>query len=148
MAQARCPCGLSRAKPHSPIPAAAAAAAPANEAFRTKSIATRLTEAEYAEVESAATSAGQKVSEWLRSAALTQARPAGNEHTDPILLAEIMGMRGLMLNLFAKASEGPLSTEDLRKISTYADAVKNQKAEELLAQLRRRNAAASTEESS
>lgn len=136
----------SGAKPHSPIPPASATA-PLNEAFRTRSIATRLTEAEYAEVESAAASAGQKVAEWLRYAALAQARATGNERTDPILLAEIMGMRGLMLNLFAKASEGPLSAEDLRKISAYADAIKNQKAEELLAQIRRRNGAASTEES-
>lgn len=136
----------SSAKPPSSIPPTAPAA-PASEAFRTRSIATRLTETEYAEVESAAASAGQKVAEWLRDAALAQARATGHEGTDPILLAEIMGMRGLMLNLFAKASEGPLSAEDLRKISAYADAIKNQKAGELLAQTRRRNGAASTEES-
>src|SRR5258708_37844789 len=92
--------------------------------YRTKSIATRLTEAEFAEVETAATSAGQKVSEWLRYAALAQARSTPEQDTGPILLAEILGMRALMLNLFAKASEGPLRKEDLRKISEYADAVK------------------------
>jgi hypothetical protein len=42
-------------------------------------------------------------------------------------------MRELMLNLFAKASEGPLGKEDPRKISEYADAVKRRKAEEVLA---------------
>lgn len=114
----------------------ASSVAPGNETFRTKSIATRLTEAEFAEVEAAAASAGQKVSEWLRSATLAQARAEGEEHTDPILLAEILGMRALMLNLFAKASEGPLSKEDLRKISEYADAVKQRKAEEVLARTR------------
>jgi hypothetical protein len=61
------------------------------------------------------------------------------EQTDPILLAEIMGMRALMLNLFAKALQGPLSTEDLRKMSAYSDSVKEQKAEEFLAQRRRRS---------
>ena len=136
----------SSAKPPSSIPPTAPAA-PASEAFRTRSIATRLTEAEYAEVESAAASAGQKVAEWLRDAALAQARATSHEGTDPILLAEILGMHGLMLNLFAKASEGPLSAEDLRKISAYADAIKNQKAEELLAESRRRNGATSTEAS-
>src|SRR6266496_3716183 len=96
----------SDAKQSSAVPLTSPVA-PGSETYRTKSIATRLTEAEFAEVESAATNAGQKVSEWLRYAALVQARAASEEHTDPILLAEIVGMRALMLNLFAKASEGP-----------------------------------------
>ncbi len=127
----------SGAKPPLPIPPAAPAA-PAVEAFRTKSIATRVTEAEFAEVESAAASAGQKVAEWLRYAALSQARAKLSQDTDPILLAEIVGMRALMLNLFAKASEGPLSKEDLRKVSEYAEAIKEQKAEEVLARRKRK----------
>jgi hypothetical protein len=55
------------------------------------------------------------------------------EKSTPIrsFLAEIVGMRALMLNLFAKASEGALSREDLRKISEYADAVKQRKADEV-----------------
>ena len=58
---------------------------------------------------------------------------AREEQTDPILLAEIMGMRTLMLNLFARASEGPLTTEDLRKMSAYSDSIKEQKAQEFMA---------------
>ncbi len=88
--------------------------------------------------EEAAANAGKKVAEWLREAALAHAR-AGQEETDSILLAEIMGMRNLMLNLFAKASEGPLSIEDIRKMSAYSDSVKEQKAEEFLTQRHRRN---------
>ena len=140
------PMAPSNAKPHPLIPPAAPAA-PANETYRTKSIATRLTEAEFAEVEFAAVGAGQKVAEWLREAALAQARSAQEEHTDPILLAEIIGMRALMLNLFAKASEGPLSAEDLRKISSYAEAIKDQKANELLAPRRRRKSPEALEDS-
>ncbi len=127
----------SGAKPSSSIPPAASAA-PATEAFRTKSIATRLSEAEFAEVESAAANAGQKVAEWLREAALSQARGKVNQVTDPILLSKIAGMRALMLNLFAKASEEPLSQDDLRKISEYAEAVKEQKAEEILSRWQRK----------
>jgi hypothetical protein len=114
----------------------ASPASPSNERSRSKSIATRVTEAEFAEVESAALIAGQKVSEWLRSAAFAQARAEVEEQTDPIVLAEIVGMRALMLDLFAKASEGPLSKEDLGKISEYADAVKQRKAEEVLTRTR------------
>src|SRR5271170_2643065 len=114
------------------------AAAPANETSRARSIATRLTEAEFCEVEAAAGDAGKKVAEWLREAALAHARAGQEEQTDRILLAEIMAMRTLMLNLFAKASQGPLSTDDMRKMSAYSYSIKEQKVEELLAQRRRR----------
>jgi uncharacterized protein (DUF1778 family) len=112
--------------------------APSNDSARSRSIATRLTEAELNEVETAAAYAGKKVAEWLRDAALAHAR-SGQEQTDPILLAEIMGMRSLMLNLFARASQGPMSSEDLRKMSAYSDSVKEQKADELISQRRVRN---------
>ena len=112
-----------------------------NETSRPRSIATRLTETEFREVEAAAANAGKKVGEWLRDAALAHARSSSgaDEQTDPILLAEIMGMRSLMLNLFARASEGPLTTEDLRKMSTYSDSIKEQRAQDYMAQKRRRN---------
>ena len=111
----------------------------ANETSRARSIATRLTETEFSEVEAAAANAGKKVAEWLRVAALAHARAGQEEQTDPILLAEIMGMRALMLNLFARASEGPLTTEDLRKMSDYSDSIKEQKAQAFMAQRLRRN---------
>ena len=123
-----------------------AAGSSSNETARGRSIATRLTEAEFGEVEAAAAIAGKKVGEWLREAALAQAR--GNhhdEHTDQILLAELMGMRSLMLNLFARASEGPLSTEDLRKMSAYSDSVKEQRAQDYIAQRRHRNSPITTD---
>ena len=103
-----------------------------NDTYRVKSIATRLTEAELAEIEAAAFKAGKKVSEWLRDTALASVRAPQEQQTDTLLLAEIMGMRDLMLNLFAQASKGPLSAEDMRKMSRYADAIKEQKAREFL----------------
>lgn len=112
-------------------PNAPSLAAP-NDAYRVKSIATRLTEAELAEIEAAAFEAGKKVSEWLRDTALASVRASQEQQTDTLLLAEIMGMRDLMLNLFAQASKGPLSAEDMRKMSAYADAIKEQKAREFL----------------
>jgi hypothetical protein len=118
-----------------------------NETSRARSIATRLTDAEFGEVEAAAADAGKKVAEWLREAALTYARASAGaeEQTDPILLAEIMGMRSLMLNLFARASEGPLTTEDLRKMSAYSDSIKEQRAQDYMAQRRRRNSPKTTD---
>jgi len=106
-------------------------ASPASsDASRVKSVATRLTEAELSEVEEAASKVGKKLSEWLRDTALASVRAPQEEQTDMVLLSEIMGMRALMLNLFAQASNGPLSAEDMRKMSAYADAIEEQKARE------------------
>jgi hypothetical protein len=128
----------SNEKPHETVPPSPPTGS-ANESSRARSIATRVTDVELGEVEAAAATAGKKVAEWLREAALTHARVGQKEQTDPILLAEIMGMRNLMLNLFAKASQGPLSAEDIRKMSVYSESIKEQKAEEFLTQRHRRN---------
>jgi hypothetical protein len=105
--------------------------------FRTKTIATRLTPGELAEVEATAERAGQSLAEWLRETALQAARqlPA-----DPIelLLAEVWALRYTLLNLFhskAKAaSEGAqLLPDSIVKIRDQADAMKLQKARKILA---------------
>ena len=118
-----------------------------NETARGRSVATRLTEAEFSEVDAAASAAGKKVGEWLRDAALAQAREVQEaDQTDQILLAEVMGMRSLMLNLFARASQGPISTEDIRKMSAYAESVKEHKAADFLARRRFRRQAREPDE--
>lgn len=124
-----------------PMPLIPSAISPPREGenYRVKPVGTRLTQAEFAEVEAAATHAGKKVGEWLRDAALAQARAVSDRDTDPILLAELMAIRTLILNLFAAASKGPLTDESLRKMLAYADSVKQQKANEFLAKLRVRN---------
>ena len=105
--------------------------------FRTKTIATRLTPGELAEVEATAESAGQSLAEWLRETALHAAR---QRPADPIelLLAEIWALRYTVLNLFhsnAKAaSEGTqLLPDSIVKIRDQADAMKLQKAHRILA---------------
>lgn len=105
--------------------------------FRTKTIATRVTPGELAEVEATAESAGQSLAEWLRETALHAAR---QRPADPIelLLAEVWALRYTLLNLFhskAKAaSEGTqLLPDSIVKIRDQADAAKLQKAHKLLA---------------
>jgi hypothetical protein len=105
--------------------------------FRTKTIATRLTPGELAEVEATAESAGQSLAEWLRQTALHAAR---QRPADPIelLLAEVWALRYTLLNLFhsnAKAaSEGTqLLPDSIVKIRDQADAAKLQKAHKILA---------------
>ena len=109
----------------------------ARPGFRTKTIATRLTPGELAEVEATAESAGQSLAEWLRETALHAAR---QRPADPIelLLAEVWALRYTLLNLFhsnAKAaSEGTqLLPDSIVKIRDQADAAKLQKARKILA---------------
>ena len=105
--------------------------------FRTKTIATRLTPGELAEVEATAESAGQSLAEWLRRTALQTAR---QRPADPIelLVAEVWALRYTLLNLFhskAKAaSEGTqLLPDSIVKIRDQADAMKLQRAHKILA---------------
>src|SRR5215469_1568340 len=109
----------------------------ARPGFRTKTIATRLTPGEVAEVEATAERAGQSLAEWLRETALHAAR---QRPADPIelLLAEVWALRYTLLNLFhskAKAaSEGTqLLPDSIVKIRDQADAMKVQKAQKILA---------------
>jgi hypothetical protein len=107
-----------------------------SENYRVKQTGTRLTEAEFAEVEAAAADEGTNISAWIREAILARFSAAQRVNTDPILLAELMAIRALILNLFAAASKGPLTDESLLKMQAYADSVKQQKADEFLTKLR------------
>ncbi len=108
----------------------------AKPGFRTKTAATRLTRSELAEIEAAAESAEQAVSEWLRETALHAAR---RRPADPVelLLAEVWALRYALLNLFhtgaQAASEGrQMLPDSILTIRDEADARKLQQARKLL----------------
>ena len=104
--------------------------------LRAKTIATRVTPEELAEVEAAAEGAGKTVAEWLRETALRTAR---QRPADPVelLLAELMATRYVLLNLFhatalADAEGKHLLPDSVLKIRDQADAQKLEKARKLL----------------
>jgi hypothetical protein len=104
--------------------------------FRTKTVATRLTPEELAEIEAAAEGAGQPLSEWLRETALGAARQRSGDPME-LLLAEVWALRYALLNLFhagaQAASEGlQMMPESILKIRDQADARKLQQARKLL----------------
>jgi len=108
----------------------------AKPGFRTKTAATRLTPDELAEIEAAAESAGQALSEWLRGTALCAAR---QRPADPVelVLAKVWAVRYAVLNLFHAAAEAAaegrqLSPDSVLKIRDQADARKLQQARKLL----------------
>jgi hypothetical protein len=112
---------------------------PAQEArtvLRAKTVATRLTSEELAEVEAAAERDGKTVAEWLRELALRAAR---QRPADPVelILAEQMATRYALLNLFHATalanSEGKqLLPDSVLKIRDQADAQKLAKARKAL----------------
>jgi hypothetical protein len=101
-----------------------------------KTIATRLPPAEVMAVEAAAQIAGQTCAEWMREAILLHLkRPVRKKKPapDPTLLAEFMGLRSLVQNLIAAASDLP--EETVQRIAKHADSIKEGKAEEILKRL-------------
>jgi len=104
--------------------------------LRAKTVATRLTPEELAEVEAAAERDGKTVAEWLREIALRTARARAADCIE-ILLAEQMATRYALLNLFHATalanSEGKqLLPDTVLKIRDQADAQKLAKARKTL----------------
>jgi hypothetical protein len=108
----------------------------AKPAFRTKTAATRLTPEELGEIEAAAESAGQALSEWLRGTALCAARQRPADPAE-LVLAELWAVRYALLNLFHAAAEAAaenrqLLPDSVLKIRDQADARKLHQARKLL----------------
>ena len=99
-------------------------------AARTRSVGTKLTEDEYARLESLAAAAGQNVSEWARSALLAATTPTpttnpSNQNQDAAVLAEVRALRAIVLNLFFDLAKGEeITVESVKEIIAKADAKK------------------------
>jgi hypothetical protein len=112
---------------------------PAQEArtvLRAKTVATRVTAEELAEIEEAAERDGKTVAEWLRELALRVARQRPADLVE-LILAEQMATRYALLNLFHATalanSEGKqLLPDSVLKIRDQADAQKLAKARNTL----------------
>jgi hypothetical protein len=107
-----------------------------NGGYRTKTIATRLTPGELAEVESTAERAGKPLAEWLRETALNAARQTSSENLE-LLLAEVWAVRYAVLNLFradaqANVEGKAMSPEFVAKIRKEADMQKLEQARKLI----------------
>ena len=100
---------------------------------RTKSISTKVTDAEYDAIGRRAEP--QTVSAWARRILVSTAQP------DPLhllLLAEVVALRTIVLNLhYALAANDPLSEDAMRRLIDRADAEKFDKANERIASLHR-----------
>jgi hypothetical protein len=98
---------------------------------RTKSISTKVTEAEYDAIVRRADP--QTVSAWARGILVRTAQP---EPMQFLLLAELLALRTIVLNLnFALASSGPPSAEAMHSLIDRADHDKLNKAAERIDKL-------------
>ena len=98
--------------------------------LRTKSISTKVTDEEYAQMEALA--GGQTISEWAREVLLRAAKPNATEHT---ILSEVLALRTILLNALYKLTQGEaLSAEEMQRLIDRADSDKLKKARERLDQ--------------
>lgn len=99
-------------------------------AARTRSVGTKLTEEEFARLESLAAASGQSVSEWARSALLaaTTPTPAGSpnpNNSNDAVLGEVRALRAIVLNLFYDLANGDeITVERMQEIIARADTKK------------------------
>ena len=95
---------------------------------RTKSLGTKLTTEEYADIVRVAD--GHTLSEWVREVLLGIVAPRPADH---VLLAEVLALRTMVLNLqFAVASGEPLTADAMKRLIDRADDEKHRRAFERL----------------
>jgi hypothetical protein len=98
--------------------------------LRTKSISTKVTDEEYAQLEVLA--GEQTISEWARDVLLKATKPTAAEQT---VLAEVLALRTILLNVHFAVSQGQtLTAEEMRQLIERADQNKLSKARERLAE--------------
>jgi len=100
---------------------------------RTRAIGTKVTEEEYARI--AALAGAQTISEWARAALLDAAAPA----SEPLVLAEVLALRAIVLNLHFRICAGERITEQMmHELIAHADHEKFEHARQRLASADRR----------
>jgi hypothetical protein len=101
---------------------------------RSKSVGTKVTEAELRVLESRAERAGLTLSEWVRDVLLGSSVEMGTLAAERAILAEVLAMRTILLNFMLKVGEGnPIPEAASKKLIEWADANKMKRALEILA---------------
>jgi hypothetical protein len=97
--------------------------------FRSKSVTTKVTDTEYAELEQLATAKNMNLSEWVRSELL---RPPSSPSTE-VLLPEILALRSIIVNtLYSMARGKTVTAEAMQALIDQADRDRLQLAHERL----------------
>ena len=108
--------------------------------LRTKSIGTKVSDDEYAQLERAAQKSAKTLGEWCREVMLANAngQPAklnGMGSEANAVMAEVIALRAILLNVLFKQANGErLTPEEMQRLIDRADSDKVQKARERLDQ--------------
>jgi len=101
--------------------------------LRTKSVGTKVSEAEFALLEERARGAGMRLAEWVREALLSAPAEAGVDSGE-VALAEVLALRSLLLNLHFRSATIPEA--EMRGLIERADGSKLERARERIAAAR------------
>jgi hypothetical protein len=108
--------------------------------LRTKTISTKVSEEEQAQLEAGAEAAGQSLAEWVRDTLLARVESGVPVATpaEQVTLAELLGLRAILLNVLFKLSNGEaISRDEMQQLIDRADADKIKRAAERLGTIRR-----------
>ena len=99
--------------------------------FRTKSLSTKVSDEEFAQLEARA--GGQTMSEWMREVLLRETEGQQVRPAEQTIVAEVVALRTILLNLLFKVTNGErITAEEMRQLIARADAEKYRKALERL----------------
>jgi len=120
--------------------------------LRTKSVGTKVSDAEYAALEARARAENLTLSEWMRAKLLGTGRPGGGSDTEvsntaddllgEVLLSEVLALRALFLNLRPLPDHALPGEAEVRAEIARVDATKMQRARERLAAQKKASGAA------
>ncbi len=112
--------------------------------LRTKSVSTKVSEAEFGLLEERARSSGLTLSEWVRGVLLNGPVDSGPDSGE-LALAEVLALRSLFLNLQFRSDKAPLTEAEMRGLIERADGAKMQRARERVEAVRMDSKKDSTE---
>jgi hypothetical protein len=104
---------------------------------RTQTASTKLTAAEFSELESVAAGEGVSPGEWIREVLLREIRRATGHDPTEVLLTEIIGLQMFLTNALAPLVQGDrISSEQYQDLMSHVKANKRKAAQQVLAQRR------------
>jgi hypothetical protein len=100
---------------------------------RNRSAGAKVTDEEYAQLEKLAQERGLTLGEWCREVLLAQLQSSGATTVEETMLAEVLGLRMIVINLLRDLKVGEaLTPEKIQKIIQWADQEKMSTAQERL----------------
>ena len=104
--------------------------------LRTKSVGTKVSEEEFAALESRARARKLTLSEWVRAELLEPRNGESGAGTE-VLLGEVLALRTILMNLMFSLTNGkPVTPEAMRELIDKADGDKERRAMERLTAVR------------